>query len=113
DAAERRATPGSEGCVMSEEGTPAVFIECVGGSHDGHTMPMHPLALTESTPLIVPPHQTMLAMIDAPEREPVTGAPDNTWERYLMRARGDGWVLEFDGRLRDLDPPAPPPWGDV
>ena len=74
---------------MVEEETPAVFIPCEGGSHDGHAFPMHPLALQEGSPLIVPPHAVMLASIEAREDEPVSGPPDRTWERYVMRKRGD------------------------
>jgi hypothetical protein len=95
----------SYACEMAVE---PVYIEAVGGTHDGGTFPMHPIALTDGSQLVVPSHVIMEAMVDAPEREPVTSGPDNTWERYVVRRRGESWVLEFDGRLDHLDPPAPP-----
>lgn len=90
------------------EGTPPVYVRCVGGSHDGADMPMHPIALVDGSPLIVPSHEVYLAAIDAPEGEPVSGPPDNTWERYVMRPDGVGWLLHFDGRLDHAPPPRDP-----
>jgi hypothetical protein len=82
-----------------------VFVPCVGGTHNGHALPVHPIALVEGAQVIVPPYVAYLAMIDAPERDPVSGASDRTWERYVIRKRGDGWEYQCEGHLEHLDPP--------
>jgi hypothetical protein len=87
------------------EGTVPVFVACVGGSHDGHAMPMPPHALEDGHQLVVPPHAKWLALMDAPESDPVPGRADRSWERYVMHKTGDTWVFEYDGNLDHLDPP--------
>ena len=89
------------------EGTDPILVECVGGSHDGRTWPMHPAALADGSPVILPSHGVFLAMTDTPEDDPVNSPPDRTWERYVLRGERDGWHLHFDGRLDHLQPPAP------
>jgi hypothetical protein len=64
-------------------------------------MPWHPHMLQDGAPLIVPPHGTMLARMDAPEGDPVSGPPDSSWERYVLRKSGKQWPLAYDGNLDD------------
>jgi hypothetical protein len=87
-----------------------VMVPCVGGSHDGHEWPMHPLRMREGAVTVMPSHTALQAMIDAPEREPVVSGPDSSWERYVIRKQDGRWVLVFDGNIDHLPPPATPPW---
>ena len=89
------------------EGFEAIFVACLGGTHDGTSWPMHPTALMDGAQRVLPSSKVAaLAMLEAPEREPVSSPPDNTWERYVVRHDSDGWVLLFDGRLDDVPPQA-------
>jgi hypothetical protein len=50
-----------------------------------------------------------MAMTEAPEDDPVSSDPDDTWERYVVTDQDSGWRLRFDGKLDHLPPPSQAP----
>ncbi len=91
------------------EGAPPVYLRCVGGTHDGSTLPVYPPLVTDGTHCAFPSLPAFEAIRDAPKDEPVSIEPDDTWERYVVHGEDDGFVLRFAGTLAKM----PPPWNPL
>jgi hypothetical protein len=85
---------------------PPVYLRCVGGTHNGSSLPVFAPLVEEGTHCAFPPPAAFQAVRDAPKDEPVRQKPDDTWKRYLVAKQEDGFILVFLGTLTN----APPAW---
>ena len=70
------------------------FIECLGGSHDGHVLLAEP-PLADGAQMLLPP-------VDPDMQKQAGGPPQRGWERYVLRLRDRRWHFQYDGSLDDV-----------